>query len=276
MFFDLLLNRFVFFAAPVVAAGASTQATQSFATTPTNPTIPIPATSINNGPRPGIDESVVSGTRTCAPGELDEPPDLVLLDNGDESGGDSSDEDSDECGQDFDATEAPKESTPKRPRVEQEANAAMLTFMSKFKKPEPAECARKRKLNVKKPPKGMKRSKKKQGSRVSDVKQKTLRKRPQEFPNEGLCVRGGQLHCEHCHENVGSSIRSIKVHNASEKHMKAKERSSKEKENQRLLGEAIDQALAEAAAEGVELGGFDYVSRETQVPFACIACIVLG
>ena len=78
-------------------------------------------------------------------------------------------------------------------------------FLSRFKQPAPSENNKKRKVPSL-PPKGIRSSKVKNGSRQTDVKKETLRARPHQFPGEGLEVRSNQLFCTKCFTNVGSLL----------------------------------------------------------------------
>ena len=118
------------------------------------------------------------------------------------------------CESDGALTERPN----KRPRVEAEANSALAAFMDKFKQPAPAENAKKvRKVPTEKA-RGKRGSKKKNGSRKSDVKHCTLLQRPGEFPGQGFKVLNGQLYCEACHRNVGSAMQRCRDHIETESH----------------------------------------------------------
>ena len=76
--------------------------------------------------------------------------------------------------------------SPKQPSEEKEVAATQIqSFLSRFKQPELADRAKKRKFKLLQPPKGAQTSSKKQGSRKTDVSGTTLAKRPHEFPEEG-------------------------------------------------------------------------------------------
>ena len=94
------------------------------------------------------------------------------------------------------------------------------SFVSKFQ-PAPAKIDKKRKVPISRPPIGKKKARKKNGSRVSDVSIKTARKRLAEHPGESLQIEGGQLYCEACKTNVGSSVTACRVHCACDSHKEA-------------------------------------------------------
>ena len=67
-------------------------------------------------------------------------------------------------------------------------------FVKRFR---PADAKQPRKVK-KLPPRGVRKSVRKQGSRTSDVSQRTLRARIKEFPGQSLVRQAGQLHCSAC------------------------------------------------------------------------------
>ena len=72
-----------------------------------------------------------------------------------------------------------------------------------FNLPKAAEIDKKRKVPTSKPPIGTRKSKKKNGSRATDVTGPTLRGRPTQHPGEGFEVRSNQLFCTNCTRRGG-------------------------------------------------------------------------
>ena len=140
--------------------------------------------------------------------------------------------------------------------------AAASAFIQRFR-PSGAACARKRKKPA--PPAGARPSKMKQGSRRNDVSTATLRKRPSEFPNEGLEVRSGQLFCTNCNENTCSAVDSIKKHCKSDKHRKGKEDKEKHSANLTQIQAALEDFVDNCAMEGEDAGNVVKVCEKTQL-----------
>ena len=72
----------------------------------------------------------------------------------------------------------------------------------------------------------------------TDVKKIGLHERLQSFPNEHLCIRGGKLFCNACHELL--STKSILLnHCKSKKHAQGKEKFVKSKKRDVTITEAL-------------------------------------
>ena len=97
--------------------------------------------------------------------------------------------------------------------------AAIKAFTARFR-PVVSDICKLRKVHVRKAPVGLRRSTKKQGTRKSDVQPKTLKERVTQFPNDHLSIRAGQLFCEACNRDIGSSKTAVVHHVESEVHKK--------------------------------------------------------
>jgi hypothetical protein len=69
----------------------------------------------------------------------------------------------------------------------------MIFGTFKLKQPEPAKNDKKRKRALNRPPPGRGPSQVTNGRRKADVRPTTMKKRPKEFPGEGLRILSGQL-----------------------------------------------------------------------------------
>ena len=58
----------------------------------------------------------------------------------------------------------------------------------------------------------------------ADVKKIGLHERLQSFPNEHLCLRGGKLFCNACHELLSTKKSFLQSHCKSKKHAQGKEK----------------------------------------------------
>jgi hypothetical protein len=136
-----------------------------------------------------------------------------------------------------------------------------------FNLPKAAEIAKKRKVPTSQPPIGKRNSKKKNGSRATDVNGQTLRGRPALHPGEGFEVRSNQLFCTNCSENIGSGNAAIRVHKASKKHKDSKVDTTKDKHNAVEIKKAIEDFQGEVGEEedGARVCGMVGVSEETQI-----------
>ena len=104
-----------------------------------------------------------------------------------------------------------------------------------------------------------KASKKKQGSRKTDVSAKTLRQRPNEFPGQGLRVLNGQLFCEPCSRNVGSGKQRCKDHCETDTHKDHLIEWEHKSEDKKRTKEAI----IEWNQEQVDEGGSEVIGSVT-------------
>ena len=99
------------------------------------------------------------------------------------------------------------------------------------KRPEPAEIARDRSLQ---------KTKGKYNIRgTSYTKNGTLHHRINQFPDQLLAVRGTKMFCDACKEILSSKKSFIKLHCASQKHVRSKERSNKSKLKEQTIAEGL-------------------------------------
>ena len=114
---------------------------------------------------------------------------------------------------------------------------------------------------------GRRKSKKKNGSRATDVTGPTPRGRPAQHPGEDFEVRSNQLFCTNCNENIGSGNQSITIHKASKKHKGSKEDTAKKKHNAVEMKKAIEdfQEEVEEEQDGAQVCGLVGVPEGTQI-----------
>ena len=99
------------------------------------------------------------------------------------------------------------------------------------RRPEPAEIARDRSLQNTKGKYDIKGT--------SDTKNVSLHDRINQFPDQLLIVRGTKIFCDACKEILSSKKSVIKLHCASQKHVRSKERSKKSKLKEQTIAEAL-------------------------------------
>lgn len=143
--------------------------------------------------------------------------------------------------------------------------AAQHTFTQKFKPP-PSKVDKPRKLQVRNVT-GRGASMKKNGARKGDVKPDTLKKRLEEFPTHFLKIMGGQLFCEACSRNVGSSMSAVQCHIATQVHTtKMRERQAGSLTGVKLLKCITEyKGIVSAESGGKEPAGFAVVPEKVQV-----------
>ena len=148
------------------------------------------------------------------------------------------------------------------PAFETEATAKLKDFMKKFKQPKPAANATKERKIVTTAKRG---SRRKHGSRKTDVKGKTLAKRPSQFPGQGFKVTGGQLYCCCCKKNIGSGMQRVKEHVESDQHKQQLEEWNKSNHKAKRLKLSIIEWNAEVAREGEQVTGSVTAPEDVQL-----------
>ena len=94
----------------------------------------------------------------------------------------------------------------------------------------------------------------------------TLKKRPSQYPGEGLVVQAGQLYCTNCSKNVGSGKQAIEQHLATAEHKQQKNKATARNKNKQEIISSIAEIKAEVAAEndGNRVVGLIDVPEEVQ------------
>jgi hypothetical protein len=143
--------------------------------------------------------------------------------------------------------------------------AEQETFVQKFKAA-PSKVDKLRKLAVRHVD-GRGSSKHKNGARRADVKPETLTKCLNDFPAQFLKITAGQLFCEACSRNVGSSSDDVKDHISSKLHpTKMRERQAGSLTGVKLLACIEDyKGTVSAESGGQQPAGFALVPEKVQV-----------
>jgi ribosomal protein L6P/L9E len=108
-------------------------------------------------------------------------------------------------------------------------------------------------------------SKKKNGSRKSDVSAQAVRLRVEENPEQGLEVLHGQLFCAPCSTNVCSSKSNCEKHLATRKHIMALAKSARAADNGAMLTKQLRVFYEDNATETVGVAGMERVDDDTQL-----------
>ena len=138
-------------------------------------------------------------------------------------------------------------------------------FTKKFKA-EPSNINKTRK--VPKAPKKARGSSRKQGTRQNDVTLKTLRRNAAFFHDEGIRLRNGQVYCEPCARNVGSSRQAIERHIETSVHVKSKKKVLARDGNLEHIRTALHHFVDTHTEEDSRVPGFTRVPEEVHV-FRC-------
>ena len=105
-----------------------------------------------------------------------------------------------------------------------------LQLQGSQRRPEPAEIARDRSLQ---------NTKGKYNIRGTTDTNVSLHDRINQFPDQFLIVRGTKIFCDACKEILSSKKSVIKLHCASQKHVRSKEKSKKSKLKEQTIAEAL-------------------------------------
>jgi hypothetical protein len=171
-----------------------------------------------------------------------------------------------------------KEDTPAMKKQKAFKDGNLLAFVTKHAPPL-AKVAAQRKPGAYTPKKtisesparqvGRGSSTHKNGARENDVQPKTMHRRIKEHPGQGLKIVAGQLWCDPCGCNVGSSKQDCYKHvNNTQKHKDAMVALSASNENHAAIQAAIHdwtQQVKETHGEGVEIKGLTRVPEQTQL-----------
>ena len=112
-------------------------------------------------------------------------------------------------------------------------SSSVSSLLDRLRAPTPSMLARKRKIKLNPPPKGMKRGK---GKDNGDPKSISPAERVKVYPDEGFSVSNGKLFCRACREELATKKSSLDSHIKSHKHLNGKRRlESKDKEEADIL-----------------------------------------
>lgn len=139
------------------------------------------------------------------------------------------------------------------------------------KKEDEAEEAKKRKresLEDVRNNDGRGASVRKNGSRLNDVKPLTMKRRLEEWPNETLMVKAGQIWCQACARNVASGKQGLKDHCHRKVHVDNLKKLNGSNTNKLGLQSALHDYKNHIISEhgdGAKISGLEQVPEETQI-----------
>ena len=195
-----------------------------------------------------------------------------LVDHSNDDDADADDDDDKDgtasSGAESDASGARAKKKSKKPDEPPKLSENALAFINQ-NRAAPAACAGKRKSAVftkRNKSGGRAASKKKNGSRASDVEAATLKKRVADHPNEGLLIQCGQLHCSLCHRNIGSASSAVTHHCKAKMHKDAKDKQAQRGKDGNVgeIKSAMD-AFKANLPEGQGVAGMEYVPEEVRL-----------